>query len=90
LESIYNRTPFALMTLRDYASIAARMLELLPPEMMVMRLSADCPENLLVAPDWCNRKREITAEIENVFRTRGSKQGTKFHREIHTAAGSMI
>jgi radical SAM protein (TIGR01212 family) len=76
LERMHQRAPLQLLSLQEYATIAARILELLPPEMVIMRLTADCPESLLVAPSWTNRKREIVAVIESELQTRGSFQGS--------------
>lgn len=84
LESIYRRSPFRLMTLHEYAAAAAGVLELLVPEMLVLRLSADCPAELLVAPDWCNRKTEIAAAIEQELMNRGTRQGSHWARDCHS------
>lgn len=64
LETIYRRNPFPLISLQQYAAITASMIRILPPQMIYMRLTAQCPPALLVAPDWCNRKTEILRAIE--------------------------
>ncbi len=64
LETMYKRNPFPLMSLQQYAATAAEMIRILPPQMIYMRLTAECPPALLVAPDWCNRKSEILHAIE--------------------------
>ena len=78
LERMHLRQPFRLLSLDEYASIVARILEVLPPQMIVQRLTADCPEGLLIAPDWTNRKKEIIAAIERELIVRQSYQGKKF------------
>jgi len=78
LEKQYNRKAFPLLSLEQYAAIAAQMLELLPPKMIIMRLSAECPADLLVAPDWTNRKVEIRAAILRELQARDSRQGKKY------------
>jgi radical SAM protein (TIGR01212 family) len=78
LEKMHERSPLRLLTLEKYAEIAARILELLPPEMLILRLTADCPQALLVAPAWCNRKKEIVAKIEEELEARGSFQGSLY------------
>ncbi|MCI0414607.1 TIGR01212 family radical SAM protein [bacterium] len=75
LQRMYERTPFELISMQDYAKWTARILELLPPEMIVLRLSAECPSNLLVAPDWCNEKKMIVALISEELLQRNSYQG---------------
>lgn len=85
LETLHKRAPLGLMSLEEYASIAAKVLELLPPEMLVLRLSADCPASLLIAPDWCNQKTEIAKAIEQQLRQRDSKQGSLFAGDCQSA-----
>jgi radical SAM protein (TIGR01212 family) len=81
LERMHEKAPFELLSLQDYAKIAAKILELLPPQMLIMRLTADCPESLLIAPKWTNRKREIVSAIENELEARGSYHGSLFSSE---------
>ena len=75
LEKMYERSPFDLITMDQYARWTARVLELLPSEMIVLRLSAECPKDLLVAPEWCNEKRQISAAILAELEQRNSHQG---------------
>jgi radical SAM protein (TIGR01212 family) len=78
LEQIHHRSPVELLTKDEYAAIAAKILEILPPEMLILRLTADCPDSLLIAPDWCNKKKEIVALIETELQLRGTFQGAKY------------
>ena len=80
LEWMHERSPFQLLTLDGYACLVAKMLELLPPSMVIHRLTADCPESLLIAPDWTNRKTEILAAVEATLTSRDSYQG-RLYRE---------
>src|SRR6185369_14967634 len=57
LEKMYHRSPFPLITMQDYSRWSAHILELLPPQTIILRLSAECPSELLVEPDWCNEKK---------------------------------
>lgn len=75
LEVMHRRAPFRLMSLEDYVVIVAEVLEILPPDMVIMRLTADCPAELLVAPDWCNQKKLITDAIIHELQSRNSHQG---------------
>ena len=78
LQRMHERSPFLLPTLEQYAQWTAHVLELLPPQMIILRLAAECPSDLLVAPDWCNEKKQITSEILNVLQNRNSYQGKEF------------
>jgi len=75
LEVMYRRAEFPLMSLEDYARVTAQILEILPRQMIIQRLTAECPPELLIAPDWCNNKREIVAAIEQELRSHNSYQG---------------
>ncbi len=78
LEKMYERARFELITMQDYAKWTARILELLPPEMIVLRLSAECPADLLVAPEWCNEKKSIVSLISDELQQRNSFQGKEW------------
>jgi uncharacterized protein len=78
LERMYERAPFELISMQEYAKWTARILELLPPEMIVLRLSAECPRDLLVAPEWCNEKKTIVSLIIEELESRNSYQGKQW------------
>jgi len=69
MEILHRREPYGLLTLEHYAKIAARILAILPPDMIIMRLTAECPDDLLIAPDWTNQKSEILSAIHAELRT---------------------
>lgn len=81
LDVMHRRAPFRLMNLEDYVVIAAKVLEILPSDMVILRLTADCPADLLVAPDWCNQKKVITDGIIRELQSRNSYQGMLFSSE---------
>ena len=83
LERMHQRQPFRLLSMQEYASVAAGILEILPPQMIIQRLTADCPPELLVAPDWTNQKTEILDTITRELLSRNSHQG-KNYQDITT------
>ena len=78
LQKMFERSPFDLITLDQYAQWTSNILELLRPETIILRLSAECPEALLVAPSWCNDKKTIADKISENLLLRNSYQGKKF------------
>jgi radical SAM protein (TIGR01212 family) len=86
LEKMYQRSPFPLITMEQYARWTAHILELLPPQTVILRLSAECPSELMVAPDWCNEKKAIQEAILNQLRAQDSYQGKQFSELIRTNA----
>jgi radical SAM superfamily enzyme len=65
------------------------MLEIFPSELIILRLAAECPEELLVAPDWTNRKQEIVAAINSELEGNDSYQGKYYNTGAHTPPYSV-
>jgi radical SAM superfamily enzyme len=53
-------------------------LELLPPEMIVERISGDAPPDYFLGPAWCLDKPAVRAALEEEFRRRDTWQGRSF------------
>ena len=64
----YEKAPFPLLTLEEYAELIAQSVRLLPENTVIHRLTGDAPGKLLIAPEWTrNKKRVLNAvnrEIE--------------------------
>ena len=64
----YEREPFPLLTMEEYAELVAQSVRLLPENTVIHRLTGDAPGKLLIAPEWTrNKKRVLNAvnrEIE--------------------------
>jgi len=78
LEQHYYRGAVTLMGPRQYTEQVCDLLELLPPEMVIHRLQADCPPELLVAPAWINRKSMILNAVQQTLKARNGWQGKLF------------
>jgi len=74
----YEREPFPLLSLSDYVDIVCDQLELLPPDVVVHRVTGDAPADLLIAPRWTAKKFVVMNEIDRELRRRGSRQGSRF------------
>jgi uncharacterized protein len=57
LEESYNRGEFEPIGLDKYIKLVEKFLQCLPPDTIVQRLSAYCPKEILVAPDWVSQKQ---------------------------------
>jgi len=89
LHAVKN-TPLAEMVARgevdlprfaEYVNWVVSFLEELPPDCVIDRLSGDAPPEYLVGPDWCLDKSSVRAAIEDEFRRRGTRQGSRFDGE---------
>ncbi len=67
-----------LISLDDYVSVIVDFLELLPPSMIVERISGDAPPDYLVGPEWCLDKPNVLRQIEAELERRDSFQGRCF------------
>jgi radical SAM protein (TIGR01212 family) len=77
LEKMYQRGEVSLLSLEDYATLVVDCLELLPPEMIIMRLMGDAPPALLVAPTWSQHKQAALQRIEQELERRDTYQGKR-------------
>lgn len=55
----YRRGSFSVLSREEYLDWIASALALLPPRMVIHRLTGDGPKKLLTAPLWSSRKREV-------------------------------
>ena len=64
-----------LMGRDDYVRTVVDFLELLPPEMVVERISGDAPPDYFIGPSWCLDKPAVKLAIEAEFERRDTWQG---------------
>jgi radical SAM protein (TIGR01212 family) len=75
LGDIYQEKPFPLFELEEYCDFIIDCIELLPPAMVIHRLTGDGPRNLLIAPLWSTDKKRVLNTIEKRFKERDTWQG---------------
>ncbi len=78
MEDIYNREPFDFMTIEKYVQIVVDILEILPPSMVIQRLTGDGYREIFLAPEWCINKLKVLNMIENELKARDTFQGKFF------------
>ena len=59
----YEREPFPLMTLDEYAGLVTECVKILPEETVLHRMTGDGPRKLLIAPLWCLDKKRVLNTI---------------------------
>ena len=67
-----------LIGLQEYVHTLVDILELLPPEMIVERISGDAPPDYFVGPDWCLDKPAVKRALDEELDRRDSWQGKLF------------
>ena len=73
-EEMPDYVPFDDMD--DYIDLVCDILEKVPPDVTIHRLTADAPRSTLIAPEWSYRKRTILNGIHAELRRRGTRQGS--------------
>jgi radical SAM protein (TIGR01212 family) len=74
----YRAGTYRCLTEREYVSLAADFLELLPPRLVIHRLTGDPHPGELLAPDWCRDKSRVLRLIREEFVWRDSRQGSRY------------
>ncbi|WZL75044.1 TIGR01212 family radical SAM protein [Clostridiaceae bacterium 35-E11] len=74
---LYTQSDFPLLSQEEYISLIVDALELLPPEVVIHRMTGDGSKDLLVGPRWSLNKRAVLNGIEQELKKRNSFQGCK-------------
>lgn len=75
LALLYEQTPFPVMSMEEYLDLVIDCVSLLPPEIVIHRITGDGPKNLLIAPLWSANKRLVLNTLTRHFQERGITQG---------------
>ncbi len=76
----YKNNKFKLLTVEEYTSILADIVEMLPEDMVIMRFTAEGEDKGLLAPEYCKPqyKNSIKEMLIEELRKRGTRQSVKF------------
>ena len=75
LAAIYERGDYIPLTLEEYARIVARQLTLLPPDVVIGRITGDGAAADLLAPLWSLRKTNVINTIDKLLYIENLWQG---------------
>lgn len=75
LADIYEKTPFPVMEMDEYLDLVLDCIALLPPRIVIHRITGDGPKKLLIAPLWSANKRLVLNTLTRRFKERGITQG---------------
>ena len=59
----YEKAPFPLLSLEEYADLIAESLRILPEDTVLHRMTGDAPGRLLIAPEWTRSKKRVLNTI---------------------------
>ncbi len=75
LGQLYLENPFSLLTLEEYVNLVVEQLRLLPPNVVIHRITGDADKNELIAPTWTLKKFVVMNEIDKLMRKENYYQG---------------
>lgn len=75
LGKLYQDNPFSLLSLEEYVNIVVEQLRLLPPNVVIHRITGDADKNELLAPEWTLKKFIVMNEIDKLMRKENYYQG---------------
>ena len=78
LAGLYNTGNCKVLTQEQYIDLVIRSIALLPPEMVIHRLTGDGPKDLLIAPLWSSHKRDVLNEIHRQLKQQNIWQGKEY------------
>jgi len=64
-----------MISKEKYVALVADVLEILPPTMVIQRLTADGYRDIFLAPAWAGNKLDVLNSINREMECRNSYQG---------------
>ncbi len=77
LAAMYERQKFSTFGYHEYIEMLADFLERLSPEIVLQRLFAAAPDDILIAPVWNKTRSDLLRDLDVFMEQRGSFQGKK-------------
>ena len=78
----YERGRLEFLEKEEYIKLVADQLEVIPPEMIVQRITGDGPIELMIGPMWSVNKWDVLNGIDAELQSRGSWQGKYFQEKV--------
>ncbi len=73
----YLEKPRSLLTKEEYVASVCDILEIMPKDITIHRLTGDGPRDLLIEPLWALDKHSVLNAIQHEFAKRGTYQGIR-------------
>ncbi|MBQ3164735.1 MAG: TIGR01212 family radical SAM protein [Lachnospiraceae bacterium] len=75
LATDFFKKSFEILAFEEYIDIIISCLELLPPDVVIHRVTGDGPKELLIEPTWSLNKRNVLNTLHKELRIRETFQG---------------
>jgi len=78
LAELFNKGEISCLEREEYSDLVVDFLELLPPDMVIQRLTGDPAKSELIAPSWAKEKMKNLNHIRETLERRDTWQGRLF------------
>jgi len=78
LADIYQQSPFDVFGYDEYLDFLVEFIERLSPRIILQRLFATAPDDILLAPRWGRTRQEILGDLNRRFEKRKTFQGKRW------------
>jgi radical SAM protein (TIGR01212 family) len=82
LEDIYMKQSFYTFNYHEYLDFLADFIERLSPEIVLQRLFATAPDDILIAPLWGRSRHQIMRDIDKTLDQRDTYQGKRYKAPV--------
>ncbi|MGC9975236.1 MAG: TIGR01212 family radical SAM protein [Syntrophales bacterium] len=79
---LYEKEEITIFSRDDYVRIVSDILEILPPEMVIQRLTTDGYRDIFLGPQWAANKMEVLNAIDRELSRRDTYQGINYARDV--------
>jgi radical SAM protein (TIGR01212 family) len=79
---LYEKGEIAMFSRDDYVRTVSDILEILPPEMVIQRLTADGYRDIFLGPKWAANKMEVLNVIDRELSGRDTYQGINCAKDV--------
>ena len=81
LAKMYLQKPFKVLSETEYIDILIKQIEMLPPEVIVERVTGDPLKSDLIEPRWILNKKQVLNDIDKTFVKYDTYQGRLYHNK---------
>ncbi len=81
LNKLYEENKYKPITYEEYMSNLTYIITHINPEIIIHRISADPPKDLLVAPEWCLHKKWVLNGFDKILNEQNLFQGMYYKTE---------
>jgi hypothetical protein len=78
LAAVFEAQPFPVFSYEEYLDFLVDFIQRLPERIVLQRLFATAPDDILIAPRWDKSRHEITRDIQERLKTREVWQGKTY------------